>query len=267
MSNAGDNSLFDVVAGDSPLVISFPHSGTWLPADIAGRMTEQGREVPDTDWDLPRLYDIESIEGVTWIASRVSRYVVDLNRPPDDESLYPGQVTTGLCPTETFAGEPIYVAGQQPDAAEVERRRHTWWRPYHERLRAELDRVIATRGFAVLLDAHSIASRVPRLFDGPLPDFNFGTNHSRSCAVELEQRLETWAARCLEPYTRVLNGRFVGGHITRHYGNAEDVHAVQLELSQATYMDEDARAWSDELSRQVAVKIRQFVDVLLTWSP
>lgn len=267
MSNADWNSPFDTFQGDSPLVISFPHSGTWLPSDIAARMTEQGRGVPDTDWDLPRLYDIHSIEGVTWIASRVSRYVVDLNRPPDDESLYPGQVTTGLCPTETFDGEPIYLEGREPDGEEIELRRRNWWQPYHDRLREELDRVIALRGFAILLDAHSIASRVPRLFDGTLPDFNFGTNHSRTCSPELEQRMVTWAQRCLPPYSWVLNGRFVGGYITRHYGDTNKVHAVQLELSQATYRDEDARSWSDERANRVAPKIRRFVDLLLTWSP
>jgi N-formylglutamate deformylase len=223
--------------GTAPLVISIPHVGIWIPPEIRAQLAGVADVLQDTDWHLDRLYEFVGDLGASVLQARVSRYAVDLNRPPDGASLYPGQATTGLCPTETFHGEPLYPEGRGVDAAERERRLRTYWRPYHDALRAELDRLRALHGSVLLWDAHSIASVIPRLFDGRLPDFNFGTAGGRTCAPSLVECVLAAATRY--PFTQVLNGRFKGGHITRHYGApAQGVHALQLEMCQCLYMRE-----------------------------
>jgi len=176
--------IFDFQTGSIPILISIPHLGTRLPEDIAQRMTARAKTVPDTDWDLDRLYDFAGPMGAHIIAARYSRYVVDLNRPGDNASLYPGQTTTGLVPGETFAGEPLYQPGQEPDDAEIAHRRQIYWQPYQDKIRDTLAAIKSRCGFAVLFDCHSIKSEVPRLFDGTLPDLNLGTNDGKSCAAK-----------------------------------------------------------------------------------
>jgi N-formylglutamate deformylase len=224
--------------GSQPLLLSIPHMGTHVPAAIAARLTDEARRVPDTDWHLDRLYGFARELGASVLRATHSRYVIDLNRPPDNASLYPGQATTGLCPTETFDGTPVYHDGQGVSETEVAHRRDTWWLPYHERLRDELDRMRARHGAVVLWDAHSIRSVLPRFFEGKLPDLNLGTAKGASCAPQLEQ-LVYGIASAAPGLTAVLNGRYTGGYITRHYGAAErGIHAVQLEMTQCSYMQE-----------------------------
>jgi N-formylglutamate deformylase len=253
------------IEGESPLVISFPHVGTEIPADIAAGMTARAKEVPDTDWHVEKLYQFAQTLGVSWVEPMQSRYVVDLNRPPDDAALYPGQVSTGLCPSATFDGEALYLVAS-PDAAEIARRRAQYWQPYHDHLRAALDQTVARHGYAVLLDAHSIASHMPRLFEGRLPDLNVGTNDGHSCAAGLGEAV--FAAAHAGPFTAVLNGRFKGGYITRHYGSAAGpVHAVQLEIGQLTYLPEGSTAWSNERASALISLLKSIVRSLLTWRP
>ena len=231
--------VFHLHRGEAPLLISIPHMGTRLPGDVRAQLTPAAAILQDTDWHLDRLYGFAVELGASVLQARVSRYAIDLNRPPDDTSLYPGQTTTSLCPTETFHGEPLYRPGYVIDATERERRLRTYWQPYHAALRAELDRLAAAHGTVLLWDAHSIASIVPRLFDGRLPDFNFGTADGRTCAPSLVDAVLT-TARAF-PFTQVLNGRFKGGYITRHYGApVHGIQALQLEMCQCLYMDERA---------------------------
>ncbi len=228
---------FRFAAGSTPLLISVPHCATRIPSDIAGRMTPEGRATPDADWHVDRLYGFARALGAHMLIATYSRYVVDLNRPPDGAALYPGASNTELCPTTTFHDQPVYTAGQAPDAAETAARVEQYWRPYHDTLASVLARLTERYGIAVLLDAHSIGSRVPRFFDGQLPDLNLGTASGASCDPGLAAELARIAAA--SGYSWVLDGRFKGGHITRAYGRpGSGVHAVQLELSQATYMDE-----------------------------
>jgi N-formylglutamate deformylase len=234
-----DEPVFQLHRGEAPLLISIPHMGTRLPGDVRAQLTKAAEVLQDTDWHLDRLYGFAAELGASVLQARVSRYAIDLNRPPDDESLYPGRTTTSLCPTETFHGLPLYPHGCVIDAAERERRLRTYWQPYHAALRRELDRLSAAHGAVLLWDAHSIASRVPRLFDGRLPDFNFGTADGRTCAPSLVDTVVT-TARAF-PFTRVLNGRFKGGYITRHYGApVHGIQAIQLEMCQCLYMRERA---------------------------
>ncbi len=224
--------------GTQPLLISMPHAGTYVPPQLAARFTDEARQVPDTDWHMERLYAFAKDMGASILVATHSRYVVDLNRPPDGASLYPGQSVTGLCPVDTFDDTPIYAQGDVPDDAEVAARRDAVWAPYHAQLRAELDRIRAQHGVAVLWDAHSIRSVLPRFFEGKLPDLNLGTADGASCDPALAQTLLA-IAQSAPGYTGVLNGRFKGGHITRHYGQpAQNIHAVQLEMTQCSYMQE-----------------------------
>lgn len=233
-----DTPTYTLRQGTLPLLISIPHLGTELPAEFAAGMSGTAPVLQDTDWHLDRLYGFATGLGASVLQAKVSRYVIDLNRPPGGESLYPGQTTTGLCPTETFRGEPLYDPAPAPDALQQADRLARFWQPYHGALRAELDRLKAQHGSVLLWDAHSIASVLPRLFEGKLPDLNFGTADGRSCAPAIIDRVVAQARN--SRFSQVLNGRFKGGYITRHYGvPAERVHAIQLEMGQDLYMLED----------------------------
>ena len=238
MSFSTDTPAFTLHRGTRPLLVSMPHVGTHLPASVSQRLTAEARTVPDTDWHLERLYDFARELGASVLAATHSRYVVDLNRPPDNANLYPGQDTTGLCPVDTFDKTPLYADGNGPDDAEIAARRDAIWRPYHQALADELARLKTEHGTVALWDAHSIRSVLPRFFDGKLPDFNLGTANGDSCDAALAAQLQEQAS-AVPGHTAVLNGRFKGGYITRQYGKpAAGVHAVQLELSQCAYMAE-----------------------------
>ncbi len=229
--------VFTLTRRDGPLLVSMPHVGTALPQDIASRLADQARAVPDTDWHVDQLYDFLDSLDATVLVARWSRLAIDLNRPPDGASLYPGQAGTGLCPVELFDGTPAYRDGKAPAADEVASRRTRYWQPYHDAIAAELQRIKAKHGRALLWDAHSIAPVIPRLFDGRLPDHNIGTARGASCSPGMSEAV-LQAARGFPAYSSVLNGRYVGGYITRHYGKPDKgIDAIQLELSQATYMD------------------------------
>lgn len=224
--------------GTRPLLISMPHVGTHLPPALAARLTDEARHVPDTDWHLEQLYGFADALGASVLVATHSRYVIDLNRPPDGASLYPGQSVTGLCPVDTFDDTPLYANGDVPDEGEIAARRDAIWHPYHAKLTEELARIKAQHGIAMLWDAHSIRSELPRFFDGKLPDLNLGTGKGTSCDPVLADTV-LGIARQADGYTSVLNGRFTGGYITRQHGRpAQGVHAVQLEMTQSSYMQE-----------------------------
>ncbi|MDR2128108.1 MAG: N-formylglutamate deformylase [Burkholderiaceae bacterium] len=239
MSFSTTEPPFRFRAGTRPLLISMPHVGTHVPPALLERLTDKARHVPDTDWHLERLYDFADELGASVLIATHSRYVIDLNRSLDGASLYPGQSVTGLCPIDTFDDTPLYRSrANEPDAAEIAARRNAIWQPYHAKLAEELARLKSTHGTALLWDAHSIRSVLPRFFDGKLPDLNLGTDNGSSCDDALAQRLLD-IAREAHGYTAVLNGRFKGGHITRHFGQPSlDIHAVQLEITQCSYMQE-----------------------------
>jgi N-formylglutamate deformylase len=254
--------LFRFRRGTSPLLVSVPHAGTFLPEEIRARLTEAAIALPDTDWHVDRLYDFLDDLGASVLVATHSRYVIDLNRPPDNANLYPGQDTTGLVPIDTVARSIVYLPGETPGEREVAARREQYWRPYHEHLAKELARIRAEHGYALLWDAHSIPSEVPRFFSGRLPDLNVGTNGGVSCAPALEAVVFAAAQRAAG-YSSVLNGRFKGGYITRHYGRpAERVHAIQLELSQRTYMNEPPPfAFRDDLAAGIRPALRTMLEV------
>jgi N-formylglutamate deformylase len=238
--------------GSQPLLISIPHAGTEVPAEIARRFTDVGRELPDTDWYVDKLYEFAVALGASTVSATYSRYVVDLNRAPDSAALYAANPTSPVCALQTFAGQDIYGSGSEPDEAEIAERVERYWQPYHQCIAEELWRIRSEHGYALLWDAHSIMSRVPGLFAGELPAFNFGTRDHAACPEVVAQTLLDAVVKDGR-YSAVLNGRFKGGYITLAYGRPADrVWAVQLELAQRTYMNEAPRGpW--EASRATAV--------------
>lgn len=258
--------IFTFHRGSTPLLISVPHSGVYVPARIHGRMTPEAHVLADTDWYVERLYNFAKSLGVGVLSATHSRYVIDLNRPPDGEALYPGADNTELCPTTSFAREPLYGSGYAPDKDEINRRVETFWRPYHHALAQEIERLRNIHGVALLFDAHSIRSEVPRFFEGRLADFNLGTASGHSADAGLAERLLAVCKKA-EGYVSVLNGRFTGGYITRRYGDpANAVHAVQLELSQATYMDEDPPfKFRPDLADAVSPVLNDLIIEILAW--
>lgn len=253
-----------LVQGGIPLLLSLPHDGTDIPEALRARMQPAARGAPDTDWHVARLYGFARELGASILCPRYSRYVVDLNRPPDDASLYPGQNTTGLCPTVQFSGAPIYLAGEEPGPEEIARRRLQYWQPYHDALRTELERLRQRFGRVVLWDGHSIRGELPFLFEGRLPDLNLGTAAGKSCSPALQARLAGVLER-QDDYSQVVNGRFKGGYITRHYGDpARGVEAIQLELAQSTYMDEASTEYlPGRAQRLQELVLRPLLDAVL----
>jgi formiminoglutamase len=234
----------EIHRGDAPLIVSFPHTGTEIPADIEHRLVSPWLARKDADWWVHELYSFARDLGATTVRTRISRTVIDVNRDPSGASLYPGQATTDLCPLTTFDGEPLYRDDGAPGADEIAMRRQSWFSPYHEALEAEIARLRARFASVVLYDAHSIRSRVPRLFEGELPHFNIGSNGGRSCAAELCAAVARACAT--SEFSRVVDGRFRGGWTTRHYGRPEEgVHAIQMELACRGYMDEPEGAVSE----------------------
>jgi N-formylglutamate deformylase len=266
--NDSDTAIFQLRRGEAPLIVSMPHVGARVPEEIEHGFTPVARALTDTDWYVDRLYDFAPDLGASVIAARYSRYVIDLNRPPNDAALYAGMTSTGLCPTHSFAGEPLYGSGVDAlPASEIERRRERYWQPYHDAL---ADLIADTRrrlGFALLLDAHSIRSRVPRLFTGRLPDINIGTADGSSCDPQLLRPLLAILA-AQNQFSYVVNGRFKGGHITRHYGSPTgDVHALQIELAQVAYMDEDHVNYDETRAAPLRELLQRLVAALLRFSP
>lgn len=260
--------IYQLHPGTLPLLLSLPHVGTWLPEDQRPRYVERALAVEDTDWHLERLYGFVRALGASVLVPRASRYVIDLNRPPENAPMYPGVNNTELCPTRFFSGDPLYRDGQAPDDAEIARRLHTYWQPYHAALQAELARLRAQHGHAVLFDGHSIKSELPWLFEGRLWDLNLGTASGASCDPTLRERL----AQVLSGqsrYSHVVDGRFKGGYITRQYGRPhEGIHAVQLEMAFSCYMqDVPPFAYDEDRAGQVLPVLRSLVQAMIDWRP
>ncbi|MEO0388485.1 MAG: N-formylglutamate deformylase [Pseudomonadota bacterium] len=253
--------------GTTPLILGLPHTGVDLPPEIAAALNDTGRALADTDWWIDRLYE-GLAPGASRVRTPIHRYAIDVNRPPGGESLYPGQSTTSLVPMTDFEGRPIWRT--PPDAVEIARRRAAFHTPYHAALAAEVARVKARHGHAVLYDCHSIRSRLPYLFEGQLPDFNIGTDGGRTAHPALTETVTQIVAEAgAEGYTHTVNGRFRGGWTTRHYGQPEaGVHAVQMELAQSTYLDEHPPwPWNAARAERLRPILSRILTTLAAWSP
>ena len=258
--------VYSFQRGSTPLLVSIPHAGELVPKAIHDRLTPQARQLPDTDWYVDRLYQWVSQRGGGLLVANYSRYVIDLNRPPDDAPLYTA-VGSGLLPERAFDGKLLYQEGMQPDADDAQQRLQQYWQPYHEKLATELAENRHRFGYAVLLDAHSILSTVPALFEGTLPDLNLGSNLGSSASPGLVTA--GVAALGTDPYySTVLDGRFQGGYITRHYGSPGNaVHALQLEMAQSTYMNEQSRSYDDRRALRLVSVLQSLIDAMIKWAP
>ncbi len=249
---------------DTPLILAMPHGGDWLPDDLRGRFVSPWTAMRDADWHISALYD--GLAKATIVATDVSRSVIDVNRDPSGASLYPGQATTGLCPTTDFDGAPLYCAGQEPGDAEIAARREMFFVPYHAALAAEIARLRQRHDNVVVYDCHSIRSRIPRLFDGLLPEFNLGTNGGVTCDPALAAAV--MAVLRASGRSHVCDGRFRGGWTTRHYGRPhEGVHAVQMEIAMRAYLHEpegavDAGNWPPAWEANHASDVQK----ILSWA-
>ncbi len=256
----------EVIRGDGPVVLGMPHTGTWLPEEVFARLTPRGQLLADTDWHIDRLYE-GLLPGATIVRAHFHRYLIDANRDPSGASLYPGQNTTGLVPLTDFDGEPIWTS--PPDADENEARRASYHAPYHAALAAELERVRAQHGVAILYDCHSIRSHIPFLFEGRLPDFNIGTNGGTTCAPQIEAAVQGICAQA-KGFTSVPNGRFKGGWTTRHYGEpGSGIHAVQMELAQSTHLASETSPFAYDPGKADRLRpiLRDILETLQTLAP
>ena len=256
----------EVTRGDSPLVLGLPHTGTFVPDEVLETFTTVGQALADTDWHIHDLYD-GLVDDVTSVRALFHRYVIDANRDPSGESLYPGQNTTTLCPLTDFDGRPLYQDGFEPDEIEIESRLLVYHQPYHRALAAEIRRVREKHGFAILYDCHSIRSVIPFLFENTLLDMNVGTNLGTTCAAEIENNIFNICKQ--SGRSHVLNGRFKGGWTTRHYGEPDKgCHAIQMELAQSTYMQETPPwTWQQDQAAQIRPVLKSILETLKLWSP
>ncbi len=260
--------LWRIIPGDSSVIINIPHCGTYVPPGIAGDLSDAARPLPDTDWHVDKLYEFAPGLGATLIHATHSRYVVDLNRDPSGAPIYPGADNTEVCPLRSFRNDNLWRTGCEPGADGTARRIETFWRPYHVQLAAQIERVRLAHGFAVLLDGHSILSELPRFFRGALPDLNLGTADGRSCEVSLEERSAAVITSALG-MSHVVNGRFKGGYITRHYGQpARGIHALQLEMAMRAYLDESRPEDYDTARAAPLIDVlERLVRQLIDWRP
>lgn len=257
--------IYNLHQGTSPLLVSVPHCGTHIPQELQANYTKQALRVEDTDWYLHELYDFVKEKGASFLTSQVSRYVIDNNRPPENQVMYKGANNTELCPTRSFEGVGIYIT--PPTPLEIERRKVAYWQQYHDALKTELARIKGIYGYALLWDGHSIKSHLPWLFEGKLPDLNLGTASGASCSDELLHELTKVIAN--SNFTHAVNGRFRGGYITRNYGQpANNIHAVQLEMCFSTYMQEREPYMRDEARiAKLTPVLEKLIDKMLGWKP
>jgi N-formylglutamate deformylase len=262
------NDVYTLTRGHTPLLVSLPHAGTNIPPAIAQALQPRALQVEDTDWHLEKLYAFATELGASLIVPRHSRYVVDLNRPSDNQPMYAGANNTELCPTRYFSGDALYLEGQAPSNAQVQQRVATYWQPYHNALRNELQRLRDAHGYALLWDGHSIKSELPWLFEGKLPDLNLGTASGNACAPSLREALSK-VLQSQSDFTVAIDGRFKGGHITRHYGRPDQhIHAVQLEQCWSSYMREaPPYAWDESIAARVQPLLQRLLQTMLAWRP
>ena len=255
---------FNCHQGNTPLLISFPHVGTEIPAKISANLNKLGKDNVDCDWYIDRLYEFILDMDISYVKPVYSRYVVDLNRSPQGELLYPGKIETGICALTTFAGNPIYQPAHEPDLKEITFRIKTYWQPYHNFIQQELARIKSKFGYAILWDAHSIYGKIPKLFNGVLPDLNFGTAQEDACKPSIVNKVAGIARQCGQ-YSIAVNDRFKGGYITRHYGNpVKEINAIQLEINQSAYMQNTNKTAIDIYKTQkLSMLLKQLIDSLL----
>lgn len=241
-----------------PILLSSPHSGTDFPKDIKSRVNEEISNHPsDTDWFVDRLYDFAPEMGITQISANYSRYVVDLNRDFKGEELYhDGRFLTGVVPSHSFSKTPLYK-GELPSAHEIQERIERYYWPYYKKIEEILLDIKKEFGYAIFFDCHSIKRNVPSIRDSAFPDLILGDNDEKSADIKLiNTALETLSDRKL--FEVFHNTPFKGGHLTRWFGKPEEgIHALQLEMSQDLYLDEENDHYAELKATLIRERLRE----------
>ena len=257
--------LREAVAERVPLVLSIPHCGVEFPDELTGKyVSKQLERLDDTDFYLDQLYDFAPSLGITTIYAKYSRWVIDLNREPNSVPLYDdGRLTTALCPTTNFLGEPLYVDKEfEPDEAEKQRRLEAYYYPYHNKIDEIISDLRLEFGRVIFWDAHSIRRVVETIQKNPLPDLILGDNDGKTS----DGRFIETALEALGSGKQKLNHNkpFKGGFLTRSKGEpAENVHALQLEMSKDLYMSENETVYDSKRAESVRGLLRSTFERLI----
>lgn len=234
----------------TPILVDVPHAGEWIPDDVLAEMAVEGQVLKrDLDLYVDEIWADAPSFGATLMASRVSRYVLDLNRAPDDVSPLtvsgarkidkPGYYQDrGVVWRTTTDGTPVMAKAMSPDA--FDRRIATFHTPYYAALQAEAERIIDTFGYCILVDGHSMPSLGRAGHSDPgarRADVVPGDIDGTSCDPSITWAVERHFKR--HGYTVAVNSPYKGGWITRFFGRPRHgVHAIQIELNRDLYMDE-----------------------------
>lgn len=244
--------------------MSSPHSGTFFPEELRTRYLPSVIDNPmDTDWYINNLYDFAPSLGAIFICSNYSRFVADLNRQPMDEKLYDdGRPETGVVSRHSFSGIPLYIVGQESTPEEIKNRLNQWYHPYYAEIKSQLEKVRKKFGYAIFFDCHSIKRNVSTISDKPFPDLILGTQDGKTCHGDIAKA----AIDTLQnsPYQLSVNAPFKGGFLTRNFGCPElDIHAIQLEMSQDLYMNEETTSYDREKAEKLRATLKLMIEKIL----
>ncbi len=246
-----------------PILVSIPHAGTHFPKELAANYHPHILQHPtDTDWFVDKLYDFALRLGITLIVAKLSRYVIDLNRNPENQALYSEErPQTSLVPTHSFEGKSLYI-GNPPNSKEIHRRLTNYYHPYHVAISNKLREFKLTFGHALFFDAHSIKHLVPGLNPKPFHQITL-SDHNGQCAHPklVEQALQSLRSG---PYAVAYNENFLGGQLVRSMGQpAKNIYGLQLEMCQNIYMDEDTTCYLPKKAAQVQKLLEQLFKDLI----
>lgn len=248
-----------------PILLSVPHCGTEFPQELRDLYSEKMIKAPDdTDWFVDRLYEFAPELGITMISARISRWVIDLNRDPEEKPLYSdGRTITGLCPTTNFLGEPLYRDKRSTvDSQEVQKRLFTYYYPYHTKIQEILNQLIRRHGQALLWDCHSIRQFVPSIHKEKFPDLILGDADGTSASPGLIEA--TLSTLDHSRFQTQHNFPFKGGYITRHFGKPSmGQHALQLEMTKVNYMDETETKYDEGKAQEIGVLLKSVFQKLI----
>jgi len=218
-----------------PVIVSIPHSGTYMPLDIERRIDDKEMQaLPMTDWYLHHLYDFLPAMGATIIYANYSRNVVDMNRSSQSEELYPDRFETKLVAEQTFQGKKIFT--NYPTDLQVHHHTINAHQPYHLALSTMLKDYKKRHGKVYLLDLHSIAPHKTLIHDELKRDIYLGDRDGNSCNTDWTDRVAFLFK--IHSFSVEKNDPYKGGYITHHYGQDENIEALQIEMNQAVYLSD-----------------------------
>ncbi len=261
------NQSFKIIRASGkplPILLSVPHCGTEFPSELKDLCKPELIKAPDdTDWFVDKLYDFAPAMGISIIAAKYSRWVIDLNRDPQSKPLYTdGRIITGLCPTTNFLGDPLYRdERKEVSSDEIVRRVDTYYRPYHQQIQTMLDALKKQFGRVLLWDCHSIRQWVPTIQKEKFPDLILGDADGTSASTAvIDAAFRTLTS---DRYSVNHNHPFKGGYITRHFGKpAIGQHALQLEMTKVNYMDDSELKYDNDRAERIRILLKEALNAI-----